>query len=77
MPAAVMIETVAEPCATRKATAITYTTTSGESAEESSSFPAYSPTPESTMICLKAPPPPMITSSVPTGASDSVAIRAT
>ena len=43
MPAAVMIATVAEPCATRIDAATRYATTSGDMLDAASSLPAYSP----------------------------------
>ena len=39
MPAAVMMATVADPCAMRMAAAITYTTSSGEMEDVISSLP--------------------------------------
>jgi hypothetical protein len=76
IPAAVMMATVAEPCATRMAAAITQATMSGEIDDVISNWPAYWPTPESTITCLNAPPPPMMHSNAPMGASDCAAIFA-
>jgi hypothetical protein len=75
IPAAVIMATVADPCAMRIAVAMRNTTTSGEIDEVTSILPATAPTPESTITCLNAPPPPMMQSRAPIGARDSAAIR--
>ena len=56
MPAAVMVATVAEPVASRMATATSQPRTSGERLAPLAQLAMRSPMPESTSSCLNPPP---------------------
>src|SRR6185437_16938820 len=72
MPAAVTVATVAEPVASRMATATSQASSSSETCEPLAALPIELAIPVSTSICLNPPPAPMISRMPAIGASDSL-----
>src|SRR5579884_1772161 len=72
MPAAVTVATVAEPVASRIATATSQASSSRERCEPCAALPIESAIPVCTSICLNPPPAPMISRIPAIGASDSL-----